>query len=288
MTNEKLESYLNGIFAPYEGVKSVAELKADLFSDLEERLRELKAGGKDDETAFRTTIESIGDIEETIREAAHLSRSLERQVLVHFNASDLVGSDFAGVVAHDRKFHASALRDADFSRADLRGSSFATCDMRRTRFDDADLTECVLSVSDLTEANFARALLVRTVFEKSALNRATFQDVKLTDVRFSMTDLREAVFENCLFNGVVFNSDLSGLCLDGQTFVGVRFEKAGLTNLSLKGATLKNVSFTPPFSFTNKYYKAIKTIHFDEATMDKLTYASLKGMGAELSKVVVI
>jgi hypothetical protein len=48
------------------------------------------------------------------------------------------------------------------------------------------------------------------------------------------------------------------------------------------------VSFTPPFSLTKKYYNAIKTIRFDGATMDKLTYAALKGLGADLSNVTVI
>jgi hypothetical protein len=48
--HEQLTNYVNGVFAPYEGVKSVAELKADLLSDLQERFRELKAEGKDDET----------------------------------------------------------------------------------------------------------------------------------------------------------------------------------------------------------------------------------------------
>ena len=87
--NEKLTNYLNGVFAPYEGVKSVAELKADLLSDLQERFRELKAEGKDDETAFEMTIDSIGDIEQMVREVTNLSRSLERQVLINFSASDL-------------------------------------------------------------------------------------------------------------------------------------------------------------------------------------------------------
>ena len=80
--NEKLTNYLNGVFAPYDGVKSVAELKADLHSDLQERFRELKAEGKDDETAFEMTIDSIGDIEQTVQEVANLSRSLERQLLM--------------------------------------------------------------------------------------------------------------------------------------------------------------------------------------------------------------
>jgi len=39
---------------------------------------------------------------------------------------------------------------------------------------------------------------------------------------------------------------------------------------------------------TNRYFRAIKSINFDGARMDKLTFASLKGMGAELSKVEVI
>jgi len=70
--NEQVTSYVNGVFAPYEGVKSVAELKADLLSDLQERFRELKAEGKDDETAFAITIESIGDIEQTVQEVVKL------------------------------------------------------------------------------------------------------------------------------------------------------------------------------------------------------------------------
>ena len=70
--NEKLTDYVNGVFAPYEGVKSIAELQADLLSDLQERFRELKAEGKDDETALTMTIESIGDIEQTVQEIANL------------------------------------------------------------------------------------------------------------------------------------------------------------------------------------------------------------------------
>ena len=58
--------------------------------------------------------------------------------------------------------------------------------------------------------------------------------------------------------------------------------------MSFKGATLKNVSFTPPWSLTKKYYNAIKTIKFDGASMDKLTYAALKGLGANVSNVTVI
>ena len=105
----------------------------------------------------------------------------------------------------------------------------------------------------------------------------------------TMTDLRKTIFESCIFIGVDFNySDLRGLRLDGQTFIGVKFDKAALNEASFKGATLKNVSFLSAYTLSKKYYRAIKSINFDGAMMDKLTYAALKGMEADLSKVTVI
>jgi len=287
--NEKLNQYLNGVFAPYDGVKSVAELKADLLADLQERFRELIAEGKDDETAFQMTIDSIGDIEQTVREAAGLSRSLERQLLINFSASNLPKSDFAGVTAHKGKFEASMLRGSDFSGADLTGSSFKASDVREANFDGANLTDCSFYALDLAGASFHRSILVRTNFSTSSLAGAKFIDAKLIDVKLTLSDLSKTIFENCIFDGVDFKtSDLTGLCLDGQTFIGVKFGEAALNEVTFRGATLKNVSFTPPWSLTKKYYRAIKTICFDGATMDKLTYAALKGMEADLSKVTII
>jgi uncharacterized protein YjbI with pentapeptide repeats len=290
--NEKLDQYLNGVFAPYDGVKSVAELKADLLSDLEERFRELKAEGKDDETAFAMTIDSIGDIEQTVQDVANVSRSLERQLLINFNASNLPKSDFAGVTAHKGKFEASALRGSDFAGADLTGSSFKSSDVREANFDGTNLTDCTLYVSDLTDASFNKSILVRTEISTSELTRAKFTNVKLIDVKLNLLDLRETIFENCIFSGVDFKlCDLRGMCLDGQTFMGVKFDKTALNEVTLKGATLRNVSFLAPFTWSTwskKYYRAIKTICFDGATMDKLTYAALKGTEADLSKVTVV
>ncbi|MHB1455173.1 MAG: pentapeptide repeat-containing protein [Saccharofermentanales bacterium] len=287
--NEKLVNYLNGVFAPYDGVKSVAELKADLLSDLQERFSELKAEGRDDETAYEMTLDSIGDIEQTVLEVASLTRSLERQVLISFNASNLAKSDFAGVTAHNGRFTASALRGSDFSKADLTGSSFVNSDVREANFDGANLTGCNFSTLDLTDASFNRSILVRTEFNKSNLARVRFTDVKLIDVKLMMADLKEAIFQNCTFNGVDFKySDLRGMCLDGLIFTNVKFDKAALNEATFKGARLQNVSFQPAFALTNRNYRAIRTICFDGATMDKLTYAALKGIGAELSKVAVV
>jgi uncharacterized protein YjbI with pentapeptide repeats len=287
--SEKLTDYLNGVFAPYEGLKSVTELKADLLADLQERFRELKAEGKDDQTALEITIDSIGDIEQTVQEVANLSRSLERQVLTSFSGSNLPQSDFAGVIVHKGKFEGSALRGSNFAGADLTGSSFKASDVREANFDGTNLTDCTFTALDLTDASFNKSILVRTNFNTSGLAGAKFSRVKLIDVKLTMTDLKTAIFENCSFDGVDFTySDLRGLCLDGQTFIGVKFDKAGLNEVSFKGATLKNVSFLAGFTLSKKYYRAIKTISFDGAKMDKLTYAALKGMGIELSKITVI
>lgn len=288
--NEKLTNYINGVFAPYDGVKSVAELKADLLSDLQERFRELKAEGKDDETAFEMTIDSIGDIEQTVQEVANLSRSLERQVQINFNASDLPKSDFAGVVARNGKFKASNLRGSDFSGADLTGTLFEASDAREANFDGANLTDCKFRVTDFSDASFRKSTLVRTEFNTSDQAGAKFSDVQLIDVKMIMIDLRKTTFENCTFSGVDFNlCDLRGVCFDGQTFTGVKFDKSSMNDVSFRGATIRNVSFTVPFSLTNRNYLAMKTICFDGARMDKLTYAALKGLRVmDLSKVTVI
>src|SRR5262249_9645531 len=160
-------------------VKSVAELKADLLADLQERFRELKAEGKDDETAFDMTIESIGDIEQTVQEVANLSHALERQVVTNLSASNLPQSDFAGVIAHKGNFKGSALRGSDFTGADLTGSSFRGSDVREANFASANLTDCDFSTLDLADANFREAILVRTNFSKAGLDGARFIGITL-------------------------------------------------------------------------------------------------------------
>ncbi|HLJ33256.1 MAG TPA: pentapeptide repeat-containing protein, partial [Ktedonobacteraceae bacterium] len=101
------------------------------------------------------------------------------------------------------------------------------------------------------------------------------------------TDLRKTTFERCTFLGVDFHySDLRGLRLDGQTFVGVTFDLPSLKDVSFQGATLKKVSFRPVGLWSMR--RAIQSIHFDGAMMDKLTYAALKGVGADVSKATIL
>jgi uncharacterized protein YjbI with pentapeptide repeats len=283
--SDKLDDYVDAVFAPYEGAKSISELKADLLADLHERFRELKAEGKNDTEAFELTIDSIGDIEQTVQEVSNLSRSLERQVVTRFDASDLGESDFAGVEVRGGKFEASRLRGSDFSRADLTGSSFKTSDVADANFDGANLTDANMSVTELTRASFGGSILVRTDFSMSGLTETRFADAALIDVKFRMTDLRRTVFERCAFTGVDFTySDLRGLHLDGSSFTSVRFDRAAVEGVTFRDATLRDVSFR---ATNRKYRNALGAVTFDGARMDKLTYAGLKAMGADLANVTV-
>ncbi len=210
-------------------------------------------------------------------------------LLTNFSGNDLAKSDFAGVKAHELKFNGSNLRGADFTGADLTGSSFSGSDVKEADFTAADLSSCNFAASDLAGAKFDKTILYNTRFYAMGLANVKFTDAKLTGVKLSKTDLRETVFTNCSFEGVDFDySDLRGLKLDNQVFTGVMFHNAALNEVSFKGASLKNVSFRSTFALTNKYYRAIKTICFEGALMDKLTYASLKGLGANLEGVKLV
>ena len=240
----------------------------------------------EDHTASKISAESIDDIDQTAQQPL----KQERQVQINLKAVNLQESDFAGTVLHKGKFKASPLFRADFAGADLTGSSFEVSDARETIFDGANLTDCSFSVTDLNGASFHKSILVRTDFNKSSLTGTRFTDVNLIDVKLTMTDLRKTIFENCSFTGVDFNySDLRGMHFVGHPFIGVQFDKSELNDVSLTGATLRNVSFRLPFSLTNKSYRAFKTVCFDGALMDKLTYAGLKGLWVvDLSKVIHI
>ena len=100
-----------------------------------------------------------------------------------------------------------------------------------------------------------------------------------------MTDLRRTLFDNCTFTGVDFTySDMRGLRLDGAALTSVRFDRAALEGVTFRGTKLRDVSFR---ASSRKYRTAIRTVAFDGTRMDKLTYAGLKGLGADLSSVTV-
>lgn len=241
--NEKLSNYVDGVFSPYEDLHTVGELKEELLNDLQEKLRDLKNQGYDDETAYRLTIDSIGDIEEVIESIAAKTRELRQMAKRDLSMSNLQDSDLKGIIVPDGKFNYSALKGSDFSGSDLTNSSFKCSDLRNVIFDGVDLT----------------------------------------GAKIIMSALKDATSKNCVLNNTDFSSsDLSGICFDNQTLNGTIFDKAGLAGTSFRNAVFRNVSFRNPPK------KTIRKAIFDGATMDKLTYAVLKGNNANLTNVTVI
>lgn len=289
MMNNKINIYVNNLFAPYEEVSGVIELKQDLMVDLQERYQELLQEGKDEEIAVNETIISIGDIEETIKEMANHAQTDEKSLKLEFNASALEGSDFANVTMRDGKLNASDLKDADFTNAKLHGCTFKSSNLQGAKFDSANLTQCNFSVSALNNVSFVNTILDGTTFSKSGMDDAVFKNSKIINVDFSVMDLRKVKFVGCTIDGGSFqNSDLTGQSFDQQMIKNIQIGKAALKNASFQGATLKNVSFKPRLCVTNKYYKAIATIKFNGTFMDKLTYNSLKSLGANLENVTIL
>ena len=114
--NHQIGAYIETIFAPYDGAKSVAELKGELLADLNERFAELTSQGKTEEAALAETLESIGDIEETLGEMANLTRDLERRVQIRLTAQDLTGSDLPASPCMAASFPAVLWERTEFFR----------------------------------------------------------------------------------------------------------------------------------------------------------------------------
>ncbi len=214
---------------------------------------------------------------------------IRQGLLTDFSAGDHTKGDFAGVSAHNSSFNASTLTGTNFSGADLTGSTFKVSNAREANFDKSNLTDCLFSIVELAEATFNQTIFVRTKFDKAVLTGVKFSGITFSEVKLNMIDLRNTLLEHCTFNGVDFiQCDLRGMTLKGLTFNSVRFDRSALNDASFEGATLLNVSFTPKFALTNKFYRSLKTICFDGARMDKLTYAALNNFGAGLSKATII
>jgi uncharacterized protein YjbI with pentapeptide repeats len=237
--NEKLAKYVDGVFSQYEDEHAIRELKEELKTNLQERWNDLKGQGYDDDTAYKMTIDSIGDIAEAVQSVAGKTKEQKEMVNKNLSLMQLEGSDLRGIRIHDGKFNYSSLKGADFSNSDLTNSSFLSSDLTSVKFDGANLTGAKFNTAALKGASFDRCVLTQTHFH---------------------------------------TSDLSGVRLENLTLEGTIFEKTALDGTSFKNSVLRNVSFR-----NTKVRKAI----FDGATMDKVTYAVLKGYGANLTNVTV-
>jgi BTB/POZ domain-containing protein KCTD9 len=258
--NERLAKYLDEVFSPYEDIAATKELKEELLSNLQEKFDDLKSQDHDDETAYRITVESIGDISEIVESISVKNQELKETAQKDLSAINLRDSDLTGIRVHEGQFNASDLRDSDFSGSDLTGSSFNASDLRQTKFTNANLTSARFTACDL--------------------RKAVFDGANLTRARIFMADLTKASFKNTVMDAVDMGyADLSGAILDDLTIIGASFNGSALKETSFRNVIFKDVSFKDAY---------VKKAVFDGATMDKITYAILKGSKANLTNVKVI
>lgn len=237
--NDKLKKYLDSVFAQYEDLRQIRELKNELYNDLQEKLKDLKDEGLGEEAAFQKTIDSIGDISELVETIQAKTRELQQRVGMDLSTSNLQNSDLRSQVIHKGKFNYSNLQGSDFS--------------------DSDLADSIFKCSNLDNSKFDRTNLIGAEFNKSNLKGASFKG---------------AVLDHTVFK----HSELSGVCFDDLTFEGTNFDYSSLRGTTFRNAVFKNVSFRTD----------VKKAVFDGATMDKVTYAILKGYKANLANVTVI
>lgn len=287
--NEKLLKYLDGVFSPYVELQTLKDLKEELYVILLEKLSDFKNKGYDDETAYRMTIDSFGDIKEIIESISDKTKELKQRVRNDLSMTNLKDSDLKGVTVNEGKFDASDLRGSDFSTSGLLQSSYKCSDLRDVKFDGADLTGAIYNMSDLNNVNLVGANLTRAKFIMSDIRNVCFDGANLTEAKFNMSDVRNAGFKNCIFDNTEFKTcDLSGVCFDNLVFNNTAFNKTALAGASFRNAILRNVSFKGCFKRYFKINAEKEKIIFDGATMDKLTYAVLKGAKADVSNVTVI
>jgi uncharacterized protein YjbI with pentapeptide repeats len=160
-----------------------------------------------------------------------------------------VGMDFSKSPLKDSDFSKSKIIEAKYNYSDMRGTTFKDSILKRSIFKCSDMSDCIFDGADLSDA----------VFEKSDFRRASFANSKIEGTKFNW-------------------SDLSKVSFDGLKIIGANFDYAGLKYTSFKNTTLINVSFKSD----------VKKTDFTGAKMDKLTFAILKGYGADLKNVQIL
>ena len=276
--NDKLKQFLDQAFKPYGNFPARKDVEQELLANLNEKYNDLKAEGKSDDEAYQLTVDSFGDVSEIMDQVAHDHKPIEkpkdkswREVVVdslkhpirgndsRFRAADLQSVDLADTQIPGSDFSMSALMGSNFDGADLRGSKFKAAALKGASFVGSDLTESHFDSSDLTETNLDKANLTKAVFRRCAFNSATFNDT---------------IFDQAEFK----QSDLSGVSFDGLTLRGTIFDSSSFKKTTFNGTVFEDVSF---------HHSDARKAVFDGAIMDKVTYALLKGMKADLANVTI-
>ncbi|WP_274363802.1 pentapeptide repeat-containing protein [Paenibacillus thermotolerans] len=235
--NEKLRDYLDRVFARYEGLPPVMEIKEELYRDLQEKLADLKREGYDDEAALQLAIDSIGDISELVESMNATARELQQSVGMDLSKSNLQRMDFREVQVPGGKFNYSNLQGSDFTHSDLTNSTFKCSNLDRAVFDGANLTGAKLIKSNLRRASFRDCVLDRTDFSSSELSGVNFDGLSFNGTIFDYSGLKGTSFRNAIFKNVSFKTDVKkaifdGAAMDKVTYALLKGFKANLTNVT--------------------------------------------------------
>ncbi|MNW44753.1 Serine/threonine-protein kinase B [compost metagenome] len=157
----------------------------------------------------------------------------------------------------------------DFSKKKLENSDLRSVQIHDGKFNYSNLQNSDFRYSDLTNSTF----------KCSNLDRCNFDGANLTGAKIIKSNLKGASFKDSVLDYVDFgSSDLSGNNMDNLTFNRTIFKYTGLKGTSFRSAVFNQVDFNTE----------VKKAIFDGATMDKGTYAILKGFKADLTNVTVL
>lgn len=293
---DKLKTFLDDAFKPYGAFPSRDDVMSELLANLQEKYKDLKAQGHSDQEAYRLTTESFGDVAEIMEtipggapakspeQAGTLRKTLKNafQQMTgkgsKFMGTDLHEADLAGTNLPGEDFSGSALTGTVFDDVNLAGASFNGSALAGASFKKAVLTGAIFGASDLQGVWFDDADLTGATFGASDLQQTSMAGATLANTTFKACSLKDMVLTGATLDGVKFiHSDASGLAFDGLTLRGVEFNSCSLRDTSFRGAVLTDVLFR----------STVKHAVFDGATMDKVTYALLKGAKANLDNVTI-
>jgi BTB/POZ domain-containing protein KCTD9 len=277
--NEKLTQFLDDAFRPYGHFPARKDVEQELLANLTEKYNDLKADGKNDDEAYKLTIESFGDVTEIMEQVAHEKpkRAVDDKQSLRKTIVDSIMHPING--ASTSRFRATSLIDTDLADTKLTGSDFSMSALMNANFDKSELGASKFKATALKGASFVGANLTGSLFDSSDLTEANLESANLADAEFRRCAFKGASFNNAILDNTTFKqSDLGEISFDNLTLRGTVFDASSLKKATFKGADLQDVSF---------HYSEVKHIIFDGATMDKVTYALLKGVKANLDNVTI-
>ncbi|MCL1923787.1 MAG: pentapeptide repeat-containing protein [Propionibacteriaceae bacterium] len=200
-----------------------------------------------------------------------------------FAASEHRRADFSNQDLKDANFIGASLVDTDFSGSDLSGSSFRASDARRVKFNRSNLSGSTLSSCSMRNSQFHHTLMPEAVLSYSDMRKTEFIGATMTGVRVRFGDLRGARFSDCHMDGADFSgTDLRRASFDGLMLRDINFTFANLAEATFRGATLVNVNFR------HVSRKAMATMVFQDTSMDRATYASLRVVRDNISGITIL